>query len=299
MAKTTTRKPRTKKPKPAEGVPKIVMTALNAHFNKAHDYADITVTSLTKSPKAYALQEIGYAKKTREEKIGDGVLMLLGTALHEWFEPRLRKLAFSYEKRTGSPRFLLEERFFLDVPIPSEGRTARLGGTCDLYDIKERTLYDFKIVNEFKIARPATLQESHGFQLNAYREMIKAAGLPEPEKLMVLGFARDWSDPAKGGKSQAFYPVVGCEIAIDPTVTVPLLQELARERIIAKREVMKQIPEGTKPAKAEVDTTILECPVDYRQEWGRVTNGPMKNVPRKCMYCDARGICDQLQGGLA
>ena len=283
-------------------LPGVVQTALLAYLADKHNYADVTVTSLERTPKQFALNELAGKLWDPAAKMGDSLLMLQGTSLHQWFEPNTTAAAAKQEAAAGKACWLIEHPllidFLLDPGRPAgPGNSYKLGGTLDLFDIEAAVLWDYKLINNFKLGHAA---KDYRAQMNAYRVMLKHLGFPEPVRMNLIEFSRDFSDPAKGGKSQNAYPIKVEEVPRDDTISVNSLIALARERVATKNQFRDMWAEA-KPSRAkavararELAAKLPPCPREYTHEWGMIKAGA---PPRKCHYCPARNICDQFNGG--
>jgi len=283
-------------------LPTVVQSALLNYLSDKHDYADITVTSLDKTPKAFALDVPAAKLWEPASRMGDSLLMLQGTSLHAWLEPHTTAAAAKQEAAGGSAAWLIEHPllvpFLLDPGKPAgPGNDCVLGGTMDLYDLAGKHLWDYKLLNNFKLGKAA---KEYTFQMNAYRVMLKELGYPEPEAMHLIEFSRDWSDPAKGGKGQNAFPIRVEEVPRDDNVCMGLLLKLARERVQARR-AFKALWDEAKPTKSkairvgiDLAAKLPPCEREYTHAWGLVGQGL---PPRRCYYCRGRIICDQFNGG--
>lgn len=283
-------------------MPKLIQSVLRSHFNRAHDYATVTVTSLAQTPKAVALGHVGFERMKLAQRLADGTLSLIGTAMHEFMEKRLRHKAFESEKDDNTPKFMIEHKMVVPIPNMPEGMEATFGGTFDVYDLETKTVYDFKIINTFKLGKAAA---DYSMQLNSYRVLLGKLGFAVPEKLCLVEFGRDWSDPGKGGKSGCDYPIVVEEVAVDWSIDYARIMQLARERAIAvlsMRQARAQVALHTATEGKQGDAEALNkwvaaiepCAEDYIRQWGVLPGG----TPRRCMYCNARNVCSQVGGQL-
>ncbi len=281
-----------------EHLPDIIKRVLATYFAEKHDYADVTVTSLAYPPKAAALCQAKPRKVPLAQRMADNLLPILGTALHEWLDRRVRAEIFRDLALDKDQHWISEKK--LIVPIPrtdlttssgsgsasdSEGigKGATLGGTLDLYASEgEPTLYDHKLVNNFKLGKRLPANDSARLQLNAYRVLCRLSGLPEPTKLGIIQWSREWADPRKGCVKPMGYPLCVNWIEVDPNVDETMLFQLARERL----PFMQQVRSGGYKAVQDV---VEPCPPDHLNMWGVLQGG----VSRRCMYCDGRYVCAQ------
>lgn len=280
-------------------LPSVVQRVFFNEVFRPHSKADVTVTSLDKPPKVFALQGISKELKPLHEHIKDTMLMAQGTALHDWFERRLMAPICTEETKGGQARWLVEHKlslkFLLDPGQPdSPENTAHLGGTCDLYDIETRTLYDYKLQNSFKLGKAG---KDYSFQLNAYRCLLRECGFPEPEKLCLIEIARDFKDAAKGCVGKMESPIHVEEVPVDKDVTTSLLVDRARAAVIAARRYRaawkaakhrkgQMAQEAWALAKSELEP----CPGEHTQQWGVLPTG----IPRRCLYCPSKEACDAI-----
>jgi len=283
-------------------MPEPLRKALDDYVNEKHSDCLITVTALKMEPKAFALSELGRKLMPLEQLVNDSTLMLQGTSIHNWMEKNLLPHIVKAEGKGQETLWLLEKELRMKVAMdptkqPGDGTPFfELGGTLDLYDLANRHLYDFKLMNNFKLGKAAA---DYSLQLNAYRVMLRASGFPEPEKLSLVEISRDFSDPAKGGRSQNDFPWTIEDIPVDQDITESVLAQLARDRVRAKLQLreawknMKPTPALRLRAAEGLGDQLPPCPGEYVSEWGTLPGG----VGRKCMYCAARICCNQMKGG--
>lgn len=283
-----------------ENLPLVLHAAFRKYLGDAHDYADITVSSLDTAVKPVALHPIARKLTDPAQAAKDWLAAIIGTAMHKWIEEAIAEPAAKDGNEAGSPQWLIEHHMIIPFTklakdATSPVVTATLGGTCDLYDIANKTLYDYKVVPEFSLGKKA---KDYGFQQNAYRVMLAKLGFPEPQRMCLIEFARDWSDPEKGSqKAKRDCPIYIEEVPRDDNVTVELLIQLARERL-HYRDKAREHWTAAKPTKAkaeqaayELAKTLPPCQSEYTHTWGVLPTG----IPRRCMYCTSRVVCDQVK----
>lgn len=187
------------------------------------------------------------------------IFMINGTAVHGVIEDGMELI----EDKT----FHKSEEPFSEEIMPGY----ILSGRPDYYDVRARTLWDFKNSKAYtvkKIKRAAEdklpwIAEDYFAQLNIYR----AYKYPDAEHLKLYFFVQGWTRKEEGLK-----PIEQISVPLATVETVKLWVKDRFKKIAAIEEGREELPRCT---KADI--------------WMRADG-----VPMRCMeYCSAREICEQ------
>lgn len=183
----------------------IVEAVRNDGYNSGR--SDISATGLIEPVRIHALKE-RYGDEL-EEDVADRIYSLEGQALHTILERAGLTLP--------PEEWLLERRFYLDVPLP-DGTVGVLSGQIDVFEIKPGILADYKRTSVFSLKDGAKKEHiaqtnigrillEEGYELvnldgTTYREgvddfskaiRIESAGKYTVKQLTIVGMFRDWS----------------------------------------------------------------------------------------------------------
>jgi hypothetical protein len=140
----------------------------NDSYHKSTRYS---VTQLLKEPRAVVL-EARYGDKI-EYEIEDRLWSFFGTAFHDAMETK----EFNTDNES-----ILEERLTYD----------KVSGKFDHYDVKNKTLYDFKFTSFWKLVyADEQSMKDYQTQLSIYAWLLKRLGF-EVEKIANVLIFRDW-----------------------------------------------------------------------------------------------------------
>jgi len=144
----------------------------------------ISTTQLIAAPQIRYLRKKHW--KDIEEDAIDLVWALFGQATHSIIE----------RASEGNDNYEAEVKLEMEVL----GKV--LSGTADLYDKKNKTLYDFKVTSVWAL----TLNDDHWeweAQTNAYAHMLRAIGKPV-EKISIVAILKDWKQ-SEADKNYALF----------------------------------------------------------------------------------------------
>jgi len=131
------------------------------------------VTELLKPVRITYLQR----KYDYNVKLNGLVNMMVGTAVHALFA----------EQRNKVENFIFEPDTNFEVEIfPG----VKLSGTPDLYDVKNKIIYDYKVVKKYEVSKMLEGQglDAYTYQLNIY----KTYKFPEAKKLTLVAVVKDF-----------------------------------------------------------------------------------------------------------
>ena len=179
------------------------------NFEKANEHtaggADISVTALIDAPQIAHLSRLHEAELT--EDVGDGILRLLGTAIHHVLEVGCEVTD------------IVEMRFHAEV----DGM--KISGQVDRLEILNAgepepircNLQDWKTTSCKTMAHNPEGKESWINQVNVYNYLAWANGL-DIEKLEIVAIFRDWAKA--GARGQENYP--DCAVGVIPITMWPI-----------------------------------------------------------------------------
>jgi len=156
--------------------------------------SDYTTSQLAGTPaRQFALKRIHWKELT--EDVADRIYSLSGQSKHVILE-RAAEFCEDYE-------YLAEKRFYIERC----GKT--IGGQIDLYDIKTRTLYDWKEVSVWvatdALKNPDDLKPEWITQGNINKLLCEENGYPV-ERLVNIALYRDWKKSIALTKPETEYP---------------------------------------------------------------------------------------------
>jgi len=167
-----------------------------------------------------------------------------------------------------------EGKFIAEKNFKAEIDGVILSGTPDLYDIENKTLYDYKTIKTYAVK----LMKQGNFDGNKYKDQLniyRAYAYPEAERLVIEAVVKDWTEDAE------FRDGVSAIEDIDvPLVPVEETKEMVLNKIVTHELVRKS---GTCP----------ECSME--DQWVNM-NPKSKNygVPIRCRsFCSVNRVCPQ------
>jgi hypothetical protein len=254
--------------------------------------SDITVSQLSKPPRAVALEKRHWGEL--KDDASDRIWLLLGKAIH-----------YILEKNSGSGD-IAELRLYTEI-----GGWV-VGGQFDSFNVESGVLSDYKVCSVWQAIKHYRGESSEWVeQLNAYAHLLRAHG-HEVKKLQIVAILRDWSKPES--LRNEYYPasqVQAIEIEMWPDKEI---DRWLRERVAAHQLARKQLPEcspeerwqkpdiwaikkkGRKSAvrvlydKESADKLLDELGKDHSIEF-------RKGLSVRCSYCliGKNGLCEQYE----
>ena len=152
-------------------------------YTRGTEPSDISVTQLIDSPQVLQLR-----KKHRDdivEDVSDRIWAIYGSAVHAIVEAA----------NLSSGNILTEKRLY------HKYGDHIVTGQYDVYDTKEKALYDFKTVSSWSLIRGA--KESWVNQLNILADLLRRNGW-EVNSLSIAALGRNWEE--KTAKNNSSYP---------------------------------------------------------------------------------------------
>ena len=182
--------------------------------------SDFTTTGLLKPPRVVALEKKHW--NDLESDVSELVWRMSGQAKHYVLEMMAKK---------SPDRHIAEQRFFLHLS------GVKISGQIDLFDKKEKVLYDWKETSVWKGILGDQIDWTR--QGNINRFLLSKSGV-EVEAIKNIAFFKDWK--RNEAKNDASYPQ--CPIQIFNLDVWPLEQT---EKFIRERIAMHQAAKVTLP----------------------------------------------------
>lgn len=146
-------------------------------------------------------------------------------------------------------RYIAEQRF--DTVMP--GTSIRVSGQIDLYDTKERILYDYKETSTWKFMLGDTREWEEQANINLY--LLRMDDI-FPKKLINVAWLKDWKARKARMTRDGRYPECAIHVMPLPLWTVGQQQDFILKRAAAWEADHDNPPVCTKRERWERDATI-------------------------------------------
>ena len=219
------------------GLPLPLVKAIDFTSGEYVRHGDFSVTELFDPPRKTALLR-KHPEVYEEEDVIDHLWALFGTAVHEKIERGVGATRILEQHREGFlllPEWGTKFRLFMDF----DG--TMVSGGPDLYHVKERTLYDFKVTKVYATKNGPKLEWKQ--QLQTYACMMPRNGWPVPKRLVSVVILKDFVDKQAVRQDYPDCPVVmfdveilECESVMDMVRERVRLHQAARSALAANEE---------------------------------------------------------------
>lgn len=209
--------------------------------------AEFTATELIKPSRILA-----YSRKHDAEMVEDA-------SERVWaFQGQTKHVVLERIAKTDPVRYLVEHRFETIIP----GTGAKISGKIDLFDFKERTLYDWKETSVWKFMIGDTKEWEEQANINLYLMRVNDYAV---ERLVNIAILKDWKAREARFGRKADYPKCAVHVLPLPMWSIGQAQSFINERIEKHRAEMANPPVCNKKERWQRDATFAVMRTDRKR----------------------------------